>query len=389
MPRKNAKVEGRSREERVKVRKQLGSLRSLTVQPATKKRYNLAVDKFLQFLRNENLELPRERVKLDLFTAEYLEYLWSHGEGRALASDTIAGLQDADPRLKGQLPLTWRLLKVWNTHEIPNRAPPMPEVVLQAMVGYCVFHGNTLFALSLLVAFYGMMRTGEVIGLRRTQVEIQRAQGPAVISLGLTKSGKRQGASESVTISVFEVTRRLLQWKQSSIPSLTSSAAAWRSEFARILVALGLESFQFRPYSLRRGGATFWFLKHGNLDRLLIQGRWQAPRTARIYINEGLSVLAEMNVPYHSLRGFQHIFSQSASNVLPQLERTRKASSSGGRGKVRKVMKILKCDSGMVHPSTWDWVFLGLAGNTWGYLNDLILGTSFLLGLAEDLRGNH
>ena len=189
MPRKNAKVEGRSREERVKVRRQLGSLRSLTVQPATKKRYNVAVDKFLQFLRNENLALPRERAKLDLFTAEYLEYLWSHGEGRALASDTIAGLQDADPRLKGQLPLTWRLLKVWHTHEIPNRAPPMPEVVLQAMVGYCVFHGNTLFALSLLVAFYGMMRTGEVIGLRRSQVEVQKAQGPAVISLGLTKSG--------------------------------------------------------------------------------------------------------------------------------------------------------------------------------------------------------
>ena len=48
---------------------------------------------------------------------------------------------------------------------------------------------------------------------------------------------------------------------------------------------LGLGSFNFRPYSLRRGGATFWFAKHGSLDRLLLQGRWQAPKTARIYIN--------------------------------------------------------------------------------------------------------
>lgn len=336
MPRKGARLEGRSREERINIRKQLGSLRSLTVQPATKRRYNEAVDKFLVFLRSEGLELPRERAKLDLFTAEYLEYLWSQGEGRALASDTIAGLQDADPRLKGQLPLTWRLLKVWHTHEMPNRAPPMPEVVLRAMVGYCIFHGKTLFGLSLLVAFYGMMRTGEVIGLRRSQLEIKREAGPAVLSLGLTKSGKRQGASESVTLSVFEVTRRLLQWKNSSIASLTPSASVWRSEFSNVLTALGLERFQFRPYSLRRGGATFWFLKHGNLDRLLIQGRWQAPRTARIYINEGLAVLAEMNVPFHSLRGFHHIFSQSASQNLPQLERTRKTSSSGGRGKKRK-----------------------------------------------------
>ena len=78
----------------------MGSLRSLTVQPATKRRYNSAVDKFLQFLHHEKMELPRERLKLDQLTSEYLEHLWSQGEGRALASDTIAGLQDADPRLK-------------------------------------------------------------------------------------------------------------------------------------------------------------------------------------------------------------------------------------------------------------------------------------------------
>ena len=36
--------------------------------------------------------------------------------------------------------------------------------------------------------------------------------------------------------------------------------------------ALGLkwiEDHQFRPYSLRRGGATFWFSRHQSLDRIL------------------------------------------------------------------------------------------------------------------------
>jgi len=227
MPRKNAKLEGRSKEERVAQRKQLGSLQSLTVQPATKKRYNAAIDKFLVFLKGENLVLPRQRGQLDQLTCEYLEHLWSQGEGRALASDTIAGLQDFDPRLKGNLPCAWRLLKVWHTHEIPNRAP--------------------LFALALLLGFYGMMRTGEVLGLRRNQVEVKSANGPAALSLGLTKSGKRQGAAESITVSVVEVTRRLLQWKQSSTLSLVSNASAWRTEFANTLASLGLERFQFRP----------------------------------------------------------------------------------------------------------------------------------------------
>ncbi len=320
----------------------MGSLQSLTVQPATKKRYNLAIDKFLQFLRSEGLVLPKERHRLDALTSEYLEHLWRSGEGRALASDTLAGLQDHDPRLKGQLPCTWRLLKVWNANEVPNRAPPLPEVVMEAMVGYCILHEKPLVALSLLLGFYGMMRTGEVLNLRRTQVEVKGPDGPAILSLGLTKSGKRQGAAESITITVHEVCRRLWQWKSSPHMMLAPSSSWWRKEFRHILDALGLSSFEFRPYSLRRGGATFRFTKHGSLDRLLVQGRWQAVRTARIYINEGLSVLAEMKVPSHKLRGFGHIYKRSLTTALPQLELTRKASSSGGRGKGRK--KSLFCE---------------------------------------------
>ena len=152
----------------------------------------------------------------------------------------------------------------------------------------------------------------------------------------MTKSAKRQGAAESVTITVQEVVRRLRQWKQSSDLILVGPAQTWRTKFSEYLTALSLDSFQFRPYSLRRGGATFWFGKHGSFDRLLVQGRWQAPKTARIYINSGLATLAEMNVPVKKLRGFQSIYRKSLSQPLPTLERTRKASSSGGRGKTRR-----------------------------------------------------
>ena len=67
--------------------------------------------------------------------------------------------------------------------------------------------------------------------------------------------------------------------------------------FNQALEALGISDFKFRPYSLRRGGATFFFAKHQNLDRILLQGRWHTQKSARIYINEGLSVLSEMKIP--------------------------------------------------------------------------------------------
>ena len=63
--------------------------------------------------------------------------------------------------------------------------------------------------------------------------------------------------------------------------------------FNDTISSLGLSEYQYRPYSLRRGGATFYFQRHGQLDRLLIQGRWQSSKTARLYINSGLATLAE------------------------------------------------------------------------------------------------
>ena len=336
MGKKRQVVEGRSREERVTQRKQLGSLRSLAVQPATKKRSEAALSKFFDFLKFEGITLPKKKLALDDLVSEYVEHLWSSGEGRALASDTLAGLQNLDPHLKGSLVGSWRLLKVWNQNEIPNRAPPIPETVLHALVGRALLLDDSRFALSLLLGFYGMLRSGEILGLKPQQVEAPSDDGPAIISLGMTKTAKRQGAAESVTITVQEVVRRLRQWKQSSDLILVGPAQSWRTKFSEYLTALNLDSFQFRPYSLRRGGATFWFGKHGSFDRLLVQGRWQAPKTARIYINSGLATLAEMNVPVKKLRGFQSIYRKSISQPLPTLERTRKASSSGGRGKTRR-----------------------------------------------------
>ena len=92
MVKAKAQLEGKSREERIEQRRKLGSLQSLAVQPATKHRYDAAINKFLDFLKSEQFALPKQRSKMDDLLAEYIEHLWSSGEGRALASDTLAGI---------------------------------------------------------------------------------------------------------------------------------------------------------------------------------------------------------------------------------------------------------------------------------------------------------
>eukprot|EP00438_Fugacium_kawagutii_P005608 Skav201437 [mRNA] locus=scaffold201:440319:446233:- [translate_table: standard] len=207
------------------------SLRQLTVQPATRKRYDKAVDGFLKFLQREGLSLPNNKSKLDPLVSDYLEELWSSGQGRALACDTLAGLQDQQPNLRNQLPGSWRLLKTWHVNEVPNRAPPLPEHVVQAMIGWALFHQHHSFAVSLFVGFYCVLRTGELIHLRASDIMTGGSHAPAVISLGFTKGGKRHGAAESVVLGHDVALRFVRQWKLVAPVSclLTSSPAKWRS----------------------------------------------------------------------------------------------------------------------------------------------------------------
>ena len=130
-------------------------------------------------------------------------------------------------------------------------------------------------------------------------------------------------------------------WKKVSQPStpLTPSPARWRALFNQCIAELKIAEPGFRPYSLRRGGATFWFQKHQNLDRILIQGRWHTQKSARIYLNEGLAVLSQMKLPATDarLKPFLTVFRNFLLNPsISTLEPPAKGGRTGGRGKASK-----------------------------------------------------
>ena len=207
------------------------------MQATTKARYKQGLQNFFDFLKHEGLDLPRKKDDMDALVSDYLEYLWSQGEGRATASNFMAALQDYMPKLKNHLPGSWRLMRTWTTHEIPSRAPPMTEAVLKAMVGWAVTHEHYTFGLSLLVAFYGLLRTGELLTIQAWQIHMESPFKPAVLNLGLTKSGKRQGAAESVTLTEQKVLAPLWAWKSKVPPHtfLTLKPHAWRNLFSDCL----------------------------------------------------------------------------------------------------------------------------------------------------------
>ena len=148
---------------RASARQKLGTLKQLTVQPVTRKRYDESLQTFFKYLKEHNQVLPTTARDLDTVVSDYLEHLWAAGAGRTEGSNILASLQDSQPHLKGKLCQSWRLLKTWVINELPNRAPPLPLEILEIMVGYALFKQDPLFALSLLVGFFGLLRTGEIL----------------------------------------------------------------------------------------------------------------------------------------------------------------------------------------------------------------------------------
>ena len=150
-------------------------------------------------------------------------------------------------------------------------------------------------------------------GIANKHVSINGLRQVAILSLGLTKTGKRVGAAESLTLSVIPLLHLLWRWKRRTKPGhlLAPSPYQWRGKFSRALQELKVDHPGFRPYSLTRGGATMWFQRRNSFDKLLQQGRWSSTKTARLYLNEGLATLAETKLPQSSLQPFLRVFHQT------------------------------------------------------------------------------
>ena len=281
-------------------RGKLGKLKDLVIARSTKIRYDKAMERFFSWQEANGRQLD----DMGTLAVDYIETLWEEGDPRSWAGDLLSGLQHSIPMLKGMLGEAWRLVRAWQKHEIPSRAPPLLRVLVQAMAQLCIEDGNNRLAAALLLAFEVYLRTGEMLRLACKDIMFHPHGRSAVIDLGLTKAGKRNGAPESVLLEEsWLVTFLMLVTEdlEPRDPVIKESPPAFRVIFNELLKRLGLEAFKFRPYSLRRGGATAAYRAGVPLTRVAMKGRWNHQQTLKIYVNDGWSELQEMGIPHGTL----------------------------------------------------------------------------------------
>lgn len=280
----------RTRQQRQQQRKSI-VLKDAGITPKTQERYLAGLAQLLPILVHIN-----NLLQLDEAICQWIQTQWENGESIHIVSDALCGLHFFEPWTKRGIPTAWRIFSTWRKLESPSRAPPLTSLIVYALSNYAVSQNDLHIAAMLLIGFFGLLRTGEMLKL--CPADILLGKGRVILSLHDTKSGRRDNVSEMVTFEdefTFEILSTLLdirkRQKTSRVPLWMASPGFFRNEFKRYLHNFDLDKHQFRPYSLRRGGATWVFQETGSMEAALLKGRWGSSRVARIYISDALSFL--------------------------------------------------------------------------------------------------
>ncbi len=278
---------------RRKIRKGL-QLADIGITKQTQERYYEAVRKLLPAI-----ERAQSFDALDEFIGNWIQKKFSQGEPLNNVADALSGIHYFVPASKKKLPQSWRLFGVWRKYEVPSRAPPITADLVLSFAGKCLLQLDVSLAALLLLGFHCCLRTGEILNIAADDLLFNNETG--ILHLRKSKGGVRHNTKESVTIEcpiVREVALQTIaiQRKKHSmhVPLWPHSGQAFRGAFYRLCKQFDVLHLNFRGYSLRRGGATAFFLSSKSMERTLVRGRWASSGVARIYLCDALAQLPKL-----------------------------------------------------------------------------------------------
>lgn len=283
----------KTRAERIYERAKI-SLDDAALTSQTQTRYYLALRKLLPYF-----EKAENEHEIDGLLCRWIRRMWRQGEPLLTIGDGLSALHFYQPWTKRKIPHSWKLFGIWRKLEIPARAPPLTLRITRSLAAYCIEHCELELACCLLLGFECLLRTGEILQL--TFRDFKLGENTGIVSLRATKTGVRHGVEEALAITdgpTLDCLRALRKVRQQldqlSLPLRSSSGTWFRQRFSELCSTFHLGHHQFRPYSLRRGGATHLFQATKSMEAALLRGRWSSSRVAKLYISDALSYLPNL-----------------------------------------------------------------------------------------------
>ncbi len=294
------------------------SLRFLGLQPKSLRAYQRALSHFFQWLDEEEEPIPHSFRSLDSKLAQYLEHLWLDDCHITYAGHTLSAFRRFYPQVRYKIPLARQYFVNWKLTHVPKQAVPMPAEVALAIAGVAIQCHRENFAAAILLGFAAFLRTGEITNLAPHRIAIDPDLRFVILSLPATKTSKQKDESVAVEDPKLAILVQHVLQHASTDSLLSVSANQFRSMLRLFCTFLNLEACNFTGYSLRRGGASHAFASGQSFDQLLVKGRWQSVKTARVYLDSGRSQLIQIRLPEAAVSKVQ-VFADHASRFIEQL----------------------------------------------------------------------
>ena len=218
-----------------------------------------------------------------------------------LAKHALLAAQTRWRHLKRNIPRAWDAIRAWQAERPWHNRIPLPVSLLRAMFSVAiswametprVAHLLIPFAVLLITGFAGLLRVGEIIALRFT--DVQFAEGSVVLALRSPKTKQFFGRAQFVLVSSPQVAA-WLQWLSVDAPLdakvWPSSASNFRAVFAAVLQRMDLSHTMLSPASIRPGGTTHLVILQVDLARVRFLGRWRGDVAFSCYIQEAMAQL--------------------------------------------------------------------------------------------------
>ena len=269
------------------------SLKFAGLHPRTLRAYRTALDRFLKFTRKSKLPVKKPS-QLDQQLAEFIDNAYQDGEPISYAGHLLSAIKRFHPPLRLALPTATQFFRNWQRCYTPSRAIPASWELVEAMMGVALHKGQFTAALLFALGFHCMLRTSELLALSHRHVLLHRVNSAASIIIPGSKTS--QGNPQVILVEDVKLVSFAAAIISSGSGALLWSTGAhrFRAFFASCLEECGFGPQDYTPYSLRRGGSTWWFQASLSLDLVVARGRWQCSKTARQYIDEGTCQLAHV-----------------------------------------------------------------------------------------------
>ncbi|CAE7489091.1 unnamed protein product [Symbiodinium natans] len=174
------------------------------------------------------------------------------------------------------------------------------------------------------LAFWGLMRPGEVVNLRKKDLAFPEAVAMGEAALGLVilirkPKTRRTYRTQMVLVKEVAVVLWLSWWTAALRPNqlvFPMSRRLWGERMKEALRRLSLEGCKYTPSSFRAGGATHHYRVNQNIPQLQFMGRWKSLESLKSYIHEALSVHIAQQAPeegrrkLESAQRFVHLLQQ-------------------------------------------------------------------------------